>query len=42
MGSNRELSQFASKVVVNDTTGTISFGITVTDLVVSGVSTLVM
>jgi len=39
MASNRELSQFASKVVVNDTTGTISFGTTVTDLVVSGVST---
>ena len=39
MASNRELSQFASKVVVNDTTGTISFATTVTDLVVSGVST---
>ena len=39
MASNRELSQFANKVVVNDTTGTISFGTTVTDLVVSGVST---
>jgi hypothetical protein len=39
MASNRELSQFASKVVVNDTSGTISFGTTVTDLVVSGVST---